>query len=143
MHELIHGIHYSCRPEFDLKKIVTSKERLVIRTIVEGLATHLCEKTLNYPVDKYWYGFINSSLCHRWIENCKSKLSNDLELLRKMKTLENFETQLFSFFGLSPEEICDGRRGYYYGDQIAERFLKENSMQDAFNADLKKWLMYF
>jgi len=129
LHEMFHAIHYFYSPSFYIRSYRSVEHQYLKTMIAEGVAVYFSKeiKKANFE-DALWSGLIDNKHYKKWYKNCRTNKYAIWEFMKN--TIENnkFDTSLddilFSFLGTTPEEIVEGRLGYYYGLEIVEKAVK-------------------
>lgn len=122
-HELMHSLHYTCRPEFYFNNC-KEKRSVARQLITEGLATYLTMKILRTDEGTaLWADYIQRGEIRKWLKSCGTEERTlYLTLLKKFNS-SGRETGLF--YAGDPKDIMNFRAGYYAGlklvEEIAER----------------------
>jgi hypothetical protein len=128
MHEVIHALHYSARPEFYFTNI-EEKNSISRQLITEGIATYLTKNLLNlYDEAALWADSIPAEQIHSWMNACRN---SEIELFQFVASnFESSDPSIELFYAANPNDIFTYRAGYYAGLKAIESIALDNNFSE-------------
>jgi hypothetical protein len=128
MHEVIHALHYSARPEFYFTNI-EKKNSISRQLITEGIATYITKDLLNLSDEAaLWADAIPAEQIHSWMNACRN---SEIELLQFVAAnFESSDPSIELFYAANPNDIFSYRAGYYVGLKAIESIALDNNYSE-------------
>lgn len=122
LHEILHGLHYTTRPEFYFKN-AREKRHIGRQIITEGIATYLTKYILNVDnATALWADYLPKSKSDSWLKECEKRKQELFAYVFKHWNKTSSKIELF--FANNSSDILRYRAGYFIGLRLIEAFVQ-------------------
>ena len=124
-HEIIHGLHYKQRPEFNFSS-KDEKNNTGRELMTEGVATFITKRIENISDgDALWADYLTEDKSNEWLTRCKEEIGNLANTALSQWDKSNIPE---FFMANDPKNIMNFRGGYYLGLKMIEKITNDNKL---------------